>query len=180
MSTEPAAPTAETPEAAAPDPVQADQAEPTAAVDAAEAAGNERERKERVLHTRVPAVLEAELKRFADNLRIPVSNLVRTILEDAVMVADRAGQGIERELRTVANRVGDERAKLRSAVAKFASLDDVYGFQPLVLNLPANCARCGVQLVPGTAAHVALSETPGPRRFVCDTCLPGRTPSQAD
>ena len=30
-------------------------------------------RKERVLHTRVPAVLERELKRFADNLRVPVS-----------------------------------------------------------------------------------------------------------
>ena len=29
-------------------------------------------KKERVLHTRVPAVLERELKRFADNLRIPV------------------------------------------------------------------------------------------------------------
>jgi hypothetical protein len=46
-----------------------------------EAEGEAREaRKERVLHTRVPAVLERELKRFADNLRIPVSNLVRTIL----------------------------------------------------------------------------------------------------
>ena len=30
-------------------------------------------KKERVLHTRVPAVLERELKRFADNLRVPVS-----------------------------------------------------------------------------------------------------------
>ncbi len=177
MSTEPAA---ETPQDQPAPEVVADQAEPTVAIDPAEAAGSERERKERVLHTRVPAVLEAELKRFADNLRIPVSNLVRTILEDAVMVADRAGQGIERELRTVANRVGDERAKLRSAVSKFTSLDDVYGFQPLVLNLAANCARCGAPLAPGIAAHVALSETPGPRRFVCDTCLPGRNPQQAD
>ena len=48
-------------------------------------------KKERVLHTRVPAVLERELKRFADNLRVPVSNLVRTILEDALSVADAVG-----------------------------------------------------------------------------------------
>ena len=52
-------------------------------------------KKERVLHTRVPAVLERELKRFAENLRIPVSNLVRTILEDAVSVADVATENVE-------------------------------------------------------------------------------------
>ena len=46
---------------------------------------------ERVIHTRVPAALEAELRRFADNLRVPVSNLIRTILEDALAVADQAG-----------------------------------------------------------------------------------------
>ncbi len=54
--------------------------------------------KERVIHTRVPAVLEEELKRFADNLRVPVSNLIRTILEDALAVAEQAGHRVEREL----------------------------------------------------------------------------------
>ena len=43
-------------------------------------------KKERVLHTRIPAVLEGELKSAARALRIPVSNLVRTILEDAVSI----------------------------------------------------------------------------------------------
>jgi hypothetical protein len=55
---------------------------------------------ERVIHTRVPAALEAELRRFADNLRVPVSNLIRTILEDALAVADQAGYRVERELRS--------------------------------------------------------------------------------
>ena len=75
-------------------------------------------RKERVLHTRVPAVLERELKRFADNLRIPVSNLVRTILEDAVSVADRAGDRVEERLRTAAEHLGHERERLRAETAK--------------------------------------------------------------
>ena len=57
-------------------------------------------KKERVIHTRVPAVLEEELKRFAENLRVPVSNLIRTILEDALAVADQAGHRVERELRS--------------------------------------------------------------------------------
>ena len=43
----------------------------------------ESNKKERVLHTRIPAVLETELKRLAGSLRVPVSNLVRTI-PDAV------------------------------------------------------------------------------------------------
>ncbi len=60
-------------------------------------------RKERVLHTRVPAVLERELKRFADNLRVPVSNLVRTILEDAVSVADAATENVEERLKMAAS-----------------------------------------------------------------------------
>jgi hypothetical protein len=51
-----------------------------------------------VIHTRVPAVLEEELKRFAESLRVPVSNLIRTILEDALVVAEQAGQRVEREL----------------------------------------------------------------------------------
>ena len=55
---------------------------------------------ERVIHTRVPVVLEEELKRFADNLRVPISNLIRTILEDALAVADRAGHRVDRELRS--------------------------------------------------------------------------------
>ena len=49
-------------------------------------------RKERVIHTRVPAVLEQELKRLADGLRVPVSNVVRTILEDAVDALDSVGE----------------------------------------------------------------------------------------
>ncbi len=132
----------------------------------------DRDRKERVIHTRVPAVLESELKRFAESLRVPVSNLIRTILEDAVAVADRAGQSVERELLTVAQRVGSERERMRGAVAKLDPLDGVYGFQPLVLHVRAFCARCSVPLEPGTAAHLALSEAQAPRRFVCNNCVP--------
>ena len=128
--------------------------------------------KERVIHTRVPAVLESELKRFADSLRVPVSNLIRTILEDAVAVADRAGQSVERELLTVVQRVGTERERMRGAVSRLDPLDGVYGFQPLTLHVQAFCARCSQTLEPGTAAHLALSEAQGPRRFVCNKCLP--------
>ena len=143
------------------------------AVPGGETTADERERKERVLHTRVPAVLEAELKRFAQSMRVPVSNLVRTILEDAVAVADRATDRVERELRTAAERVHDERGRMQRAVARLDPLDGVYGYQPLVMAVTAPCARCTAPLHPGASAWLALSEREGPRMFVCARCVPG-------
>src|SRR4051794_20887955 len=70
------------------------------------------QRKERVIHTRVPAVLEQELKRLAENIRVPVSNLIRTILEDAVEMADRAGRGVEEELRQAASTLSSKRENI--------------------------------------------------------------------
>src|SRR5947199_389355 len=70
-------------------------------------------KKERVLHTRVPAVLERELKRLAENTRMPVSNLVRAILEDALEVADKAGGRVEEGLRHAVERVSRERESIR-------------------------------------------------------------------
>jgi hypothetical protein len=72
-----------------------------------------RTRKERVIHTRVPALLEEELKRFAEDLRVPVSNLIRTILEDALAAADQAGERVERGLRAGAARLAHGRDNLR-------------------------------------------------------------------
>lgn len=42
-----------------------------------------KERKVKFLHTRVPEELEREIKEKAENMRIPVSLLIRNILEDA-------------------------------------------------------------------------------------------------
>ena len=132
-------------------------------------------KKERVLHTRVPAVLERELKRFAENLRMPVSNLVRAILEDAVNAADAAGESVEGRLKRAAQQLGREREKLKKRVLpdQFAS---VYAFQPVTLAQPATCARCGRSLSRGDHAHLGMSEpppkSPADRIVVCDTCLP--------
>ncbi len=134
-------------------------------------------RKERVLHTRVPAVLERELKRFAENLRIPVSNLVRTILEDAVNVADAAGDRVEERLKSAAHRLEHERDRLKKRV-QVPPLADVYAYQTVTVAQPAACARCGVELLPGTRAHLGLTDgeasdgRPRARTFVCDGCLP--------
>jgi hypothetical protein len=130
-------------------------------------------RKERVLHTRVPAVLERELKRFAENLRIPVSNLVRTILEDAVSVADVATENVEQGLKRAAEHLEHERERLRKKIEQPDPLKGIVAFQDVTLATPATCARCSKELPAGVRAHLGISDgRDGPRVFVCTDCLP--------
>lgn len=133
------------------------------------------DKKERVLHTRVPAVLEAELKRFAQNLRVPVSNLVRTILEDALEVADAAGDRVEERLRKAATSIQSEREKLRKKI-RLDPLADVYAFQDVRVAQKTACAKCDAELAPGESAHLGLIDpnvSGGISRiFVCNDCLP--------
>jgi len=48
-----------------------------------------RERKERVLHTRISEHLAEDIRAIADDLRVPVSNLVRNVLEEAFEAVER-------------------------------------------------------------------------------------------
>ena len=158
----------------APDPK--DPAEPTEG-DPADTPAAASDKKERVLHTRVPAVLERELKRFAENLRVPVSNLVRVILEDAVLAADAAGESVEGRLKRAAQQLGREREKLKKRVLPDQDVfQAVYAFQPVTLAQPATCAKCSRALARGERAQLGLTEPPPPspadRIFVCDACLP--------
>ncbi len=134
-------------------------------------------RKERVLHTRVPAVLEQELKRLAENIRVPVSNLVRAILEDAVDMADRAGRGVEEELRAAATTLSSKRSailgKKERAPRSASALAGVIGFQPITLASDARCARCEKALDAGQDAHLGVgADAAAPRLVVCDDCVP--------
>lgn len=151
-----------------------------------------REKKERVLHTRVPAVLEQELKRLATNLKMPVSNLVRAILEDAIDAVDAVGQRAEGELQGIAQRLHEQRDALRARAAKGPAtrepddaapttpaigcpeagpdLAGVIGFQSLTLIADAACTVCGRSLPKGTRACRGVREEPGPRVLLGPEC----------
>lgn len=45
-------------------------------------------RKERVLHTRISEELAEDIRRIAEDLRVPVSNIVRNVLEEAFSVVE--------------------------------------------------------------------------------------------
>ena len=143
---------------------------------------DEPERKERVIHTRVPESLEAELRERAEDLGISVSNLVRNVLGHAFgLVGDvaadahaiaRAARG-ERDAKSGAPPrvpVGVAVEAPDPATTAPPPLDDVIAWQPIVLAKNAVCARCNDLLPRGHDAAIAVADR-GPRPLVCTRCL---------
>ena len=139
--------------------------------------------KERVIHTRVPVALDDALKKFALSMRVPVSNLVRVLLEDAVSVAQRATDRVAEVAEHAADaaeqaaaRASEKPASKAGAKKKAAADPDalvgVFGFQPLTLAIDTRCARCGAALSVGEDAFLGLRDGAGPRVFLCTPCLP--------
>jgi hypothetical protein len=125
---------------------------------------DEKEPKERVIHTRVPESLEAELRKRAENLGVSVSNLVRNVLGHAFglvgdVVAD--SHAIARAAKAVAN----------PSSAPAASVDDVLAWQDMVLAKNAVCARCNELLPKGSDGAIGVAEHGGARVVICSSCF---------
>ncbi len=142
----------------------------------------QRELKERVLHTRVPEMLADELKRLAESMRVPVSNVVRTFLEDAVDAMSAMSHKAEGELLGLADRLRDpgERKATQaappvpeSAPEPSAPLAGVIGFQPLVLAQDTECSLSGRPLRAGEQAYLGIRRGEGPLVIVAPECVPG-------
>lgn len=125
--------------------------------------GNDRKRRERWLHARISQDLDEALKREARRRRSPVSLVVRHALEAALdLVEDLVEDGIK--VARTSSRLGRHRAAGR--------LDEVYGWQEVILNREAECARCEADLAIGEAAHRGLRDRPaGASLFLCRACL---------
>ncbi len=124
------------------------------------------ERKERVIHTRVPESLDDEIKRKARRLGVSVSNLVRNILEHTVELVEDV----------VIDSARIARAGRDEDFAEAAAPDDgplVLGWQRAVLELNAVCDACNEILPRGTEASIALTQGASAPRFRCTRCLDG-------
>jgi hypothetical protein len=162
----------------------------------------QRARKERVLHTRVPAVLEQELKRVANAWRVPVSNVVRALLEDALDTLDVVGAKAEGELREVVEMLASERNRFRRRSSERLSkisgaavmdspepveepasppdpLEGAVGVTPMTLVHDAVCGVTGEKLPAGTEAYMVLFDDPGRKLITGKNALPqASTPNQ--
>ncbi|MEO6773265.1 MAG: hypothetical protein ABI467_09600 [Kofleriaceae bacterium] len=135
-------------------------------------AADEPENKDRVIHTRVPESLEAELRERAQALGMSVSNLVRNVLGHAFglvgdVVAD--SHAIARAAKGGAAAAPLANAGAAGGVAVATS--DVLAWQSIVLGKNAVCARCNEILPKGADAAIGLAESGGGRVIVCSPCL---------
>src|SRR5437870_29789 len=129
----------------------------------------EDEPKDRVLHTRIPESLEDAIKSMARRLRIPVSNLVRNVLEQTFqLVEDVVGDGLE--IASTARR-GAER--VREAATRVRGQDaEIYGWQELILNRDERCRSCAAELDRGARAYRWLSDQANANPvFLCPGCI---------
>lgn len=140
---------------------------------------DEREKKEKVLHARIPESLDEEIREHAAQLGLSVSNLVRNVLQNAVGLVDEI-------IADAGAVVGAEGPRARTAPRRRASRDEassqetappasepgrVLGWQEAVLNLNAVCDRCNAVLTKGSRGAIAIVEGAGPRPIRCLGCI---------
>jgi hypothetical protein len=129
------------------------------------------EKKERVIHTRVPESLDDEIKRRATDLGLSVSNLVRNILQHTVgLVEDIVHDSAE-----IARSARSTKAAFGGPTRAAEPNEDcaeaqVVGWHQAVLNVNAVCDTCNAILPKGSRAGVGIVSG-GPIPFRCQECL---------
>ena len=131
------------------------------------------ERKERLVQTRVPEVLDETLREQAKRNRVSVSQLIRNVLEDtfnlvenAVTEAANLGHTVKRDAQRLAATA--QGIRRRSQPSQLAG---VYAWQEVVLNRDLSCALCNRQLERGERGFAGLESGRGqPRYWLCSAC----------
>lgn len=158
------------------------------------------ERKERVLHTRISEQLSDDIRRVAEDLRVPVSNLVRNVLEETFGAIERVSEEVGDLLDEVLEGAEEASTDLRQAyrsyerrrdrrrereeresreprstpaepAARADRFRDVLGWQPLRVNQGGECAGCGRDLRGGEEAFVAVTERGMGPTWLCPSCM---------
>jgi hypothetical protein len=128
------------------------------------------ERKERVLHTRVPESLDRQLKRRARSLGMSVSTVVRHVLLNTFgLVEDIVTDSTNVALAVSGQETIPPPERKRPPMA---TPGEVLAWQDAVLNLNAVCGECNAILPRGARAAVGVREQAGgPYAVICRSCL---------
>ena len=157
-------------------------------------------RKERVLHTRISEPLAEDIRRMAEDLRVPVSNLVRNVLEEAFSVVEAVTVNVGDLIEDVAEEAERTRGRIRSRRHRSrryyrghhreaaqeppsvppedrverAEHPDVVGWQPLILNQPRSCADCEEPIERGERGFAGMTASGLSETWLCRDCLDAR------
>jgi len=142
------------------------------------------QRKDRLIQTRVPEDLESTLKQEAARRRQTVSHLIRSVLEDSFHLVDDVvsdfdrvvsgsvdlARNVRRNAQRIASATQEPERDLRPGWEK--SVEDIYGWNEVVLQRAATCLRCGKRIGKGERAYSGLSDKAGRKRaWLCGDCI---------
>lgn len=118
----------------------------------------EQERKDHVLQARISNSLYNNLTAQARRLRVPVSNLVRNILEDSIRIVENIVDGSIEIAEALKGEVGDK------------ELSSVLGWQPMTANRRLACSHCGGAIQKGSEAFISVGAPGGRTIVICEGC----------
>jgi hypothetical protein len=149
--------------------------------------------KEKVLHTRISEDLSDDIRRMADELRVPVSNIVRNVLEEAFSVVEVVTDNVGDLIDDVLGEAGSARDRMRSRQQRRprpsprpvesvedaeevgepagGRFPDVIGWQSLRLNAAQRCASCDTSLERGREAFAGVTARGVGGVFFCPSCM---------
>ncbi len=138
--------------------------------------GRASNRKERVLHTRIPEALDEEIRAQARELGVSVSNLVRNILRNTLGLV---GDVVEDTANLTRRALGEEPEARRPGAARSMrglspaapGPSPVVGWQQITLNVNAVCAECNAILEKGADAAASVGGNPTAPTLICPSCL---------
>jgi hypothetical protein len=146
--------------------------------------GDRDERKERVIHARVPESLDHEIRRRAGGLGLSVSNLVRNVLQNAFgLVEDIVADSAEIARSARGGGDGGQESQVSTAGKKLGFLDvrpRVLGWQTARLAVNAVCEGCNEILPRGAEAAIGIVTAGATPPFRCLACAGAPRRAEAD
>lgn len=121
-------------------------------------------RKAEYLGARVPAGLREKVIARAEALGIPVSDLIREILEQAFAGTPSVNQDA-RPAAAPASPAAERRAEP-------VNYSGIIGWETITLNQARACTACGVPLVPGQEVTFGLALDGNDHAILCRKCRP--------
>ena len=150
-----------------------------------------RHRKERVLHTRISEQLASDIRQMAEDLRVPVSNLVRNVLEETFSAVENVTDGMGELLEDVieqaekaSDRIHHYQRRRRERESREGQredsselpdeFEDVEAWQPVILNAARHCDGDGREIRRGEQAFVGLTSSGLSGTYLCGPCVEAR------
>jgi hypothetical protein len=148
-------------------------------------------RKERVLHTRISEQLAGDIRQIAEDLRVPVSNLVRNVLEETFSAVENVTDGMGDLLEDVieqaeraSDRIHDFQRRRKERESREAhrqqgfegleEFEEIEAWQPVILNATRRCDADGREIRRGEQAFVGLTASGLSGTYLCPSCVEAR------